>query len=900
MNASLADSLRVIPPVASGSGDFGRWTLDDDGLPAYDYECDPAAAPWAASFRTDGPRSADHWHQVGNDRIVATAHAEGHVVPFLSDRGKTWLAAVSPRHQAWGGGFGWLRDGERTAASSRWSTRPPGALLTRRFGVGYFEKRLVAEGIEVRHRVTAPFGDDPVLRVEILLQNLGDRPRTLEWVEHWGVRLEPVRLHLLSTGWIRPPAGRTASERAVWRMANLFSALSRRIAVLRRRMDAALFSYRAAAQDGPPAALAVPRRRGPRPRPTARAAIDCYPEPLFLACLEGGARVACHHARAWFGRGGLVEPDGLAQSAAGLATPGQSLADPCLIARTGPFVLEPGAPRRIVLLYGAAPAHRLPELAARHATDRNAVAWRAALPYVHAAGLPWLTRELAWHGAMLRSHLTWEEYFGNHICDQGCAYGYLQGMNSVPRDMVLTAVPFIYLAPERARETLRYILRMVRPDGVMYYATYGRGLAGFAGIHTHPSDLWPMVFWAVAEYIGATHDTALLDEEVPFYPVEAGSGTVLARLRLGLSFLLGRVGCGEHGLLRVGSGDWSDGIQLMVRSRRRFLRDGESTYTGALAEMACRRLAGVVAGADPDFAAALEELADKQGVAWRSQFNGRWYRRAWDGAGTPIGDADRLFLEHHAWCLVAGVPPAHVAPLLAAIEERLQAGSRIGTRIVDPPMRTRFGMLTPGWDVNGGIWAAMNGVFTWGLGLVDPARAWQELEANSLHRHAEVYPRCWYGIWSGPDAYNAESSERPGETFVHLATPMTDFPVMNMNRHSSTLLATLRLCGLDADGRGLAIRPRPTDPAAPLALSLPLCGYRWADGELSGYYRFFRDGSQRITAALPGATAPGAATVDGQPVEAAWAGGEATLVLDGRAGEERRFVLRAISSPQPA
>jgi len=881
------DDRFAIPDLPDGAGDFGRWTVDEAGLPAYDYTCDPATAPWAASFRTDGPPSADHWHQVGNDRLVATAHAEGPLVPFLSDRGKLWLCARDGRRRAWGGGFGWLREGETVLGTNLWSFRPRDAQLQRRFGIGYYEKTLRTAGLTVRHRVTAPFGDDPVLRIEIELTNHGDRPRELEGVEHWGVRLEPVRLHLLATGWIAPPGGRTASERVAWRVANLFSAASRRIMAIHRRIDAACYRYRLCQPEDAATAAFVPRWIGPRPSPTSRAAIDYYPRPLFLAPLAGDGTATGHSRQAWFGRGGRGAPDGLGLPDAGRIEPGQPCGDPCLIGRVR-AVVPPGARRRARFLFGMAETSEVAGLRARHREDTTPAQWCAAVPRPKVPEMPWLTREIAWHGGMLRSHLTWEEYFGNHVCDQGCTYGYLQGMNSVPRDMALVAAPLTYLAPERAKEVLRYILRMVKPDGTIYYATHGRGQAGFAGIHTHPSDLWPMVFWALAEYVGATGDRGLLHEELPFYPLEAGSSTVLARLRLGLRFLQDRIGLGEHGLLRVGSGDWSDGIQLMVRSRHRFLAAGESVYTAALAEIACRRLASLVADEDAGFAGELRALATGQGEAWRSQWTGAWYRRAWDGQGNPVGD-ERVFLEHLVWCLVAGVPAERQGPLLQTIATRLQRDSPIGARLVDPPTRTRFGMLTPGWDVNGGVWAAMNGILTWGLGLVDPARGWAELEANSLYRHATAYPRCWYGIWSGPDAYNAVGSDRPGETFVHLASPMTDFPVMNMNRHSSTLLATLRLLGLDADGDGLQIHPRLADPSRPVGVRLPLVSYWREGGRLTGEYRFVVDGTQRLTVASPPGEGALVATVDDRPVETAGGEGSVVLTLTGRAGETRRF-----------
>jgi hypothetical protein len=77
-----------------------------------------------------------------------------------------------------------------------------------------------------------------------------------------------------------------------------------------------------------------------------------------------------------------------------------------------------------------------------------------------------------------------------------------------------------------------------------------------------------------------------------------------------------------------------------------------------------------------------------------------------------------------------------------------------------------------------------------------------------LARHARCYPDVWYGIWSGPDAYNAWFGEQPGQTFVQPATPMQEFPVMNSNAHAGPLLGLLRVLGVETTPSGLTVVPR--------------------------------------------------------------------------------------------
>ena len=129
-------------------------------------------------------------------------------------------------------------------------------------------------------------------------------------------------------------------------------------------------------------------------------------------------------------------------------------------------------------------------------------------------------------------------------------------------------------------------------------------------------------------------------------------------------------------------------------------------------------------------------------------------------------------------------------------------------------------MLAPGWDVNGGVWA-VNGLLAWAYATVDPELAWTSVAKQSFAAHASAYPEVWYGIWSGPDAYNAWFGSRPGETFVQPATPMRDFPVMNANAHAGPLLALFKVLGLEATAEGVRVDARAPAAAGAWRLRTP-------------------------------------------------------------------------------
>ena len=59
--------------------------------------------------------------------------------------------------------------------STLYLDRPQGSEFERVFGIGYYRKRMRAEGLEVREDTYAPFGDDPLLLHDVTIAE-PDRP----------------------------------------------------------------------------------------------------------------------------------------------------------------------------------------------------------------------------------------------------------------------------------------------------------------------------------------------------------------------------------------------------------------------------------------------------------------------------------------------------------------------------------------------------------------------------------------------------------------------------------------------------------------------------------------------------------------------------------------------------
>ena len=166
----------------SGSGAFGRWAVDGAGLPLYRYTLDQARAPFARQPELLG--RTDAWHQLGNERAIATASNDGQVQLWSQDRRYQWVNRYDPAALQLAGGFGWLRSG-RTAFSTRYADRPAGARTRREFGMGYVRRTIAAAGFRVDERVYAPLGAGPVLVHDVTIVNATRRTRSGSWFEYW-------------------------------------------------------------------------------------------------------------------------------------------------------------------------------------------------------------------------------------------------------------------------------------------------------------------------------------------------------------------------------------------------------------------------------------------------------------------------------------------------------------------------------------------------------------------------------------------------------------------------------------------------------------------------------------------------------------------------------------------
>jgi cellobiose phosphorylase len=234
------------------------------------------------------------------------------------------------------------------------------------------------------------------------------------------------------------------------------------------------------------------------------------------------------------------------------------------------------------------------------------------------------------------------------------------------RDSNQDILGFAHQIPGKARERLLEIAATQFPDGRanhQYSPLTKKGTGGGFG----DDHLWLVI--AVSHYVKESGDIAFLRETAPFNDGSAGS--MYDHLQRALSWSTRNTGW--NGLPKIGNADWNDCLNLTGPNGT-----ASSVMIAEMYVMAAGLLAELAERTDRpgDAARYRGAAAGMSGRINADCWDGEWYMRAFDDAGSPVGTAQteegKLWLESQTWAVLSGAAaPDRALTCMDSVKRRL-------------------------------------------------------------------------------------------------------------------------------------------------------------------------------------------------------------------------------------
>ena len=426
--------------------------------------------------------------------------------------------------------------------------------------------------------------------------------------------------------------------------------------------------------------------------------------------------------------------------------------------------LRPGETKQIAFLAGEKPdaeagalleAYAMPETVCAAELRQLKDDWSEKLSHfqVQTPSPEFNTMVNIWNAYNCFMTFLWSRAASFVYCGLRNGYGY--------RDTVQDIQGVIHLAPEMAREQIRFMLSAQADNGAglpLVKYTHNPGHENtpddpsYVQETGHPAyraddALW--LFPTVYKYIAESGDRAFLDEVIPY--ANHGEGTVYDHLKRAIDFSVNHMGV--HGMPAGLYADWNDCLRLG--------KAGESTFVAFQFYMALsimKEFAGDKS--DHSYLDCLEEQQKKlernlQSLCWDEDRFIRGFKEDGEVIGKRADPEANMWLNPQSWSVISGFASEEQADLaLERVHELLN--TEYGAMVMTPPYTNHA--------FDGALMVCFNRYVKENGGIFSQPQGWLIL-AEALRGHGD---RAFlYFMESAPAAMNDRAEIRQMEPYCH-------------------------------------------------------------------------------------------------------------------------------------